>query len=139
MSLSFPLTAKNQPAYEPPPSGMHPAVCVGCSEPEIMEGDFGPRAVLRLTFEIAALRKDGRRHRLTRVVGASLHPKSSLTEILDRWFGRCPETFEPSVVLGRRALLVVHHVPNKDGRIFAKIASIQPSDPSNPLTFDPEL
>jgi hypothetical protein len=104
-----------------------------------MEGDFGPRAVLRLTFEIAAKRQDGRRHRLTRVVGASLHPKSALRQILDGWLGRCPDLFEPSVVLGRRALLVIHHVPNKDGTIFAKVHSIQPSDPSYPLAFEPEL
>lgn len=138
MSLSFPLKATKTEVFEPPPNGIHGAICVKVSEPEILEGDFGPRAVIRLTFEIAAKRKDGRRHRLTRVVGASLHPKSSLTQILDRWLGRSPESFEPSLILGRLATLVVHHVPSKDGSVFAKIADIQRFDQDFPLGFQPE-
>ena len=139
MSLTFPLTATTHQNFDPPPSGLHPAVLVKVSEPEIMEGEHGPRAVIRLTFEIGAKRRDGRRHRLTRIVSASLHPKSKLAEILDRWLGRCPDSFEPSLVLGRRAMLVVHHAVGKDGTTFAKIASIQPSDPCNPVRFEPDL
>ena len=138
MSLSFPLTL-NAKEYPPAPFGLHPAVCVAVSEPEVIENAFGEsKAVIRITFEVGELRPDGKRYRLNKTFSASLHPKSSLYQVLDGWLGRCPESFEPSVVLRRRCLLVVSHQTGRDGRTYARIEKIMPSDPNMPLKFDPD-
>jgi len=138
VSLSFPLTA-NPKEYPPAPCGLHPSVCQAVGEPEIIETAFGTKAVIKLTFEIGELRPDGKRYRLNKTFAASLNPKSSLYQALDCWLGRCPESFEPSVVLKRRCLLVVSHTLGRDGRTFARIEKILPADPLLPIQFDPDL
>jgi hypothetical protein len=108
------------------------------SEPEVVETAFGAKAMIRITFEIGELRPDGKRYRLNKTFSASLNPKSSLYQTLDGWLGRVPDSFEPSVVEKRRCLLVVVHQTGRDGRTYARIEKIMPSDPMLPLNFDPD-
>ena len=120
---------------EPAPFGVHHAICTEVSEPEVITTNFGDRPVIRVYWELEAVKEDGKRHKVGRTFTASLHPKSNLGRFLDVWLGNTPTRLKEDTLVGRRAYLVVVHETGRDGNTYAKVEKAMPADSGNTLTL----
>lgn len=120
---------------KPIPCGLHHAICTEVTEPEVVTTNFGDRPVIRIYWDLAAEREDGKRHRIGRTFTASLHPKSNLGKFLEGWMGKTPTRLKEDTLVGRRAYLVVIHETGRDGNTYAKVDKAMLADGENTLTL----
>lgn len=131
------MRVKQKP-YEPAPAGVHQGVCVDCVDLGTVESSFGPREMLKIVWELEALRSNGYRFLIQRRFTASLHKQSSLHKLLKTWFGRaltkeeCSD-FDMENLIGRSCTLVVIHA-DVDGTVYANVDNCLPpgKDPLPP-------
>ncbi|MEI6193517.1 MAG: hypothetical protein WCS42_04215 [Verrucomicrobiota bacterium] len=130
--MSLTLTNKPGGNFEPHPEGIHPAVCVDVMDQGLMEQSFqGVKKMVnkvKLVFESEAVTETGVRCTVSRSVTASLHPKSTLAEIITKWRGRPVaegETIPLGKLIGACCTLVVSHSQSPDGtKTYANIDAV---------------
>lgn len=119
-----------------PPSGRFQAVCCDVVDLGLKTTKYDSKQnpYVELVFQIDARGDAGNRHRVTRRFKLSSHVESSLRQFLCSWFGRnltdtdFAEGFDLETLVGRNAMIEIANVES-DGREYANIISIEPSDP----------
>lgn len=126
--------------YEPIPAGSHVARCVSIvdlgTQTTEYQGETKENHKVRITFETPLETKvfkeeNGEQpHLISREFTVSFHPKASLRQFVESWFGKKmtkeEETgFNLLELLGKEALInVVHNESN--GKTYANIAGVSP-------------
>jgi len=70
------------------PTGLQPAVCCDIIDRGKQMTQFGEQHQLAIYYETQATDSDGEHFILSRIVTKSLHPKSTLRNILESWRGQ---------------------------------------------------
>jgi hypothetical protein len=124
--------------FEPCPEYTGPAVCVDVTPLKKQVTRFGEREVLKIVFEVDALREDGGRHWVWSAnFTPSLNDQANLRKFLQQWFGRDLtraelKGFDMETLIGHSVHLAVRH-EQKDGEVFAVIHECKPDTSDIPL------
>ena len=114
--------------FTPCPEGVCNGVCVDVVDLGIVDGNFGPKHMLKVVWETDQLMDDGRPFIVNKRYSASLNEKSNLFKDLKAWRGK-PFTsdelraFDMEKVIGAPCQLVIVH-NDKDGSVFANVQTI---------------
>ena len=129
----MPIVAKaSASTFLPAPAGTHAAVCCDVVDLGILKVSFGGKDKMqhkvRVVWQIAEDRPDGKPFQASKRYTLSLHEKSSLRKDLESWRGR---KFSDSELEGfdLEALLGIHCLLNiieekKDGQSYSNVTSI---------------
>ena len=116
------LTVGESRAHIPFPEGIHPVVCVDVMDLGMVTSSFAgvtkTQPKIKIVFEGECTTPEGQRCVISKKLTASLHPKSTLTEILGKWRGRplaTGESIDLEKLIGACATIVVSHMPLRDG------------------------
>lgn len=123
--------------FDPPPEGLHRAVCVDMVNLGWVETAFGLKEKCQLVFELDCLTKDGKPFLAMKKYTASLHEKSVLHKDLKSWRGRAftreeLSGFNLEVVVGVPCQVLIQHNEN-DGVVYGNITTILKADPERAL------
>lgn len=114
--------------FIPAPEGVHNAVCVDFVDLGIVNGQFGPKAMVKIVWEIEEPMEDGRPFTVQKRYSASLHEQSNLCKDLKSWRGK-PFTsdelkaFDTENLIGVPCQLVVAHNEH-DGSVYANVENV---------------
>jgi len=116
--------------FEPPPEGLHHAVCVDVVDLGMRPTPWGDKPKLSVVWELDLVNeKTGKRFLASRWFGATLAAKGNLRGILESWRSR-PFTreelagFDPEVLVGANAQIQVVHVIKEDGGVSARVQAV---------------
>ena len=114
--------------FVPAPEGVHNAVCVDFVDLGIVNGQFGPKAMVKIVWEVEALMKDGRPFTVQKRYSASLHERSSLSQDLKGWRGKPftadeAKAFDTEKLIGQPCQLVVTHNEH-EGSVYANVDNV---------------
>jgi len=115
--------------YEPHPTGQYNARCVDVVTMYGVETQYGTKNMIRVVFVTDAEPREGGGSRfISRRYNASIHPKSTLGQMLVGWRGRpfTPEEmrgFDEEKLVGVPALIAVGH-RDKDGETYDQLLSV---------------
>lgn len=119
--------------FSVPPPGNHPAVLVGLVDVGTQEEEYqGVRKSARKVFLAWELTGEadpatGKNFIVGRDYTASMHERSALRAIIEKWRGKAlgdDEEFELTKILGKPCLLSLVHKQSQTGKTYAKIDSI---------------
>ena len=121
--------------FEPAPEGTYQAVCVDVVDLGLVASEFqGEKSVkhkVRIAFQLAEERTDGKRFLVSSFFNLSLHEKASLRLFLEAWRGRrfteseVIDGFDLEKIIGANAQVQVVHREYK-GNTFSNINAILP-------------
>jgi hypothetical protein len=120
--------------YAPATEGLHQAACVDVKDLGKVDGQFGPKEMVEITFELDEIRDDGQRFIVKKRYTKSLHDKSSLHKDLRSWRG-VPFTadelrqFNLERLVGAPCQMLITHV-EKDGTVYGNISAIMKAEKS---------
>jgi hypothetical protein len=118
-------------SFTPCPAGPHSSVCVDVIDLGKQPNTFKDGALVhkvRLVWQVAAKKDDGKPYLVQKQYTASLHEKASLRKDLEAWRGK-PFTkedlagFDVEVLIGKTCLLNVQHV-ERAGNTYANVTSL---------------
>jgi len=118
--------------YTPATEGLRQAACVDVKDLGRVDGQFGPKEMVELTFELDETRDDGLHFIVKKRYTRSLHEKSSLYKDLRGWRG-VPLTAEESrqfdldLLVNKPCQVLITHV-EKDGTVYGNISAILKAD-----------
>jgi hypothetical protein len=122
--------------WVPAPSGMQPAVCCDVIDLGLVKDERWKKTVhkVKLVWQLAATREDGKRHMVSNIYTVSLSPKAWLRKHLESWRGGplTPEErkgFDLEILRGRNCILnIIHNPKTYDGEevIFANVVGVNP-------------
>lgn len=124
--------------YTPAPEGLHRAVCCQVIDLGLQDGMYGEKRKVRIGFEIAAVRDDGKRHIVADNYTVSMNKKAALRKVLDQWFGiqavqkKIDDEggFDVAKLAGLPCMVNVVHSPSADGALtYANIGSVMRIQP----------
>ena len=127
----MPLVIKESEGhFEPAPPGLHQAVCVDVVDLGIVPGKYGPKAKLRLIWQLKTRNKKGERFQVRATYTQSLGESSNLRKDLESWRGRSftqeeLENFDVEKLLGINCQLSLKQEKSKStGRLYAKVTAV---------------
>ena len=130
----MPILASAGSAYEPPPAGLHLAVCIDVVDMGQIEvtwqGKTTKRHKVRVVWQIDALRDDGTPFYIQKRYTLSLHEKANLRGDLESWRGKAftqdeLQGFDLEKLIGVNCQLNTQHV-SKDGTVYANVSGVVP-------------
>lgn len=116
------------------PPGWHLARCVQVIDLQLQINQWGEQHKLALVFEVPDLPRDDGPAVITWFGRLSLHKKSNLLALLERWRGR-PFTqdelarFDVAAVAGAAAAVSVKHVARQDGSLHDEVDLVAAPQP----------
>ena len=119
--------------FKPAPEGEHRGIVVDITPLKTIHGDYGPREVFQIVFELNTEMDDGRRYMIrSRNFTPSLHEKSNLRPFLEKLLGhRLTKEelagFDTEEIMGIPVKLEVEHEETDKG-VFARISYIKRID-----------
>jgi len=135
--LTTPKTSAFSNLGEPPPKGMHLAVCLDVVDtfndrvliyerPYGSENEDDYEYKNHETFIFGVKCKDGSLRKITsRAMPISLHEKSNLRKFLTSWMGESPKDgLDSSKLKGKEAQLTLIEALNKKGNTYIRIEAI---------------
>jgi hypothetical protein len=117
--------------FAPAPEGLHRAVCVDVVDLGMVDGQFGRKHKVMLSWQIEETMDNGKPFLVSKRYTLSLHKKSALRPDLESWRGKPfseveAEGFDLEKLLGANAQLNIVH--NKvDDATFANISAVVPA------------
>ncbi|MBW2421253.1 MAG: hypothetical protein JRH19_22110 [Deltaproteobacteria bacterium] len=135
------LTVREKPAshgsFDPPPTGIHPAVCVWLVDLGTQNTNFGGQSSKKeqilIGWELPGqTRRDGKNFVVHKFYNAILSPRAALRQDLEAWRAK-PFTpaeldgFDLKNILGVPCTLPISH-NEKGSRVFAKVGTPLPLD-----------
>ena len=121
---------------ELPPTGAHYGVCVDVIDMGVKAGTYGPTQMVKLIWEIEALRSDNSKFQVNRIFylnvgpnGAEFTPKTKMRLFLESWRNAKYTDAELASLdlercIGRSAQLIVKHEDDSQGRTWANVTDI---------------
>lgn len=136
--LTTPKASATDNLGEPPPKGIHLAVCLDVVDtfndrvlkherPYGSENEDDYEYMNREMFVFGVKCKDGALRKITsKAMRISLHEKSALRAFLTSWLGETPKDgFDSSLLKGRGAQLTLVEKPNQRGdKTFIRVGSV---------------
>lgn len=125
--MAFVVRQTQGEAFEPPPPGVHNAVCVDMIDQGMVMGKFGPKHKIRFVFELEMRNQNNQAYWVNEFFTATISEKSNLGKFLAMWRGRPigqGEEIDIEKCIGIYALLVIDH-QTRDGKTYARINGIQ--------------
>jgi hypothetical protein len=118
-------------SFVPCPAGPHAAVCVDVIDLGKLPNSFKDGALVhkvRLVWQVAEKKEDGKPYLVQKQYTASLHEKASLRKDLESWRGRAftreeAGGFDVEQLIGAPCLINVQHV-DRAGSTYANVTSI---------------
>lgn len=123
--------------FEPLSPGAHIARLYGLIDLGKQDGIYGPKHQVLLMFEVLdAKRDDGEPYIVSKRTGFSMNEKATLRSIVGSWRGKKlsndeAKSFDLQTLLGKQAQLQISHNDGKDGRVYANIAGVFPTNSPN--------
>ena len=120
--------------FEPAPAGVHAATCVDVVDLGIVDvtwkGVTKQQHKVRVAWQIAENREDGKPFMVFRRYTLSLHEKAALRKDLESWRGQAftaeeSRSFDVEPMIGRGCLLNVTHNVVED-KTFANVVGVMP-------------
>lgn len=117
--------------WENPSEGIHRAVCCDVVDLGEIVGQWGPRRMIQIRWQLEELNSEGKPMLLTRRFGASLSEKSTLRPFLETWRGRKfteaeLKAFDVERLIGVNCQIQVIY-DERDGKIWANAQAIFPA------------
>jgi hypothetical protein len=123
--IFMPFIVSSKPEYEIPDEGEHQGVLADVVDKGEVPTQFGLKKMVGLTFLLDQYGKDGKPMRASRRVSQSLHPSSTLRQIIKSMLGKDPgDTFDLEKLIGTNAWLEIERHEN-GGRTYANIVGIR--------------
>jgi hypothetical protein len=123
------ITPKTE--FKPAPVGDHRGVVVDVTPLKTVQGDWGPREVFQIVFELETEMDDGKRYMIrSRNFTASTHEKSNFRPFAEKLLGRkftkdeLSAGFETEELMGVSVKMEVEHDENDRG-VFARICYVK--------------
>ena len=122
--------------FENAPAGAHVGRCYKFidlgTQPKTYQGQTSLKHMVGIGWELPLeLMKDGRAFTTYQSYNWSMHPKSTLREMLENWRGvKFTDAdfgeggFDTKKLIGATCTISVVHNPGKDGKVYANIASV---------------
>ncbi len=121
--------------FAPAPAGTHAAVCCDVVDLGVVEttwqGQTKRKHMVRVYWQLAEPRDDGKPFLVTKRYTLSLHEKAALRHDLESWRGRAftdaeAERFDVEALISVGCYLNVMHKKGTNGDTFANVAAIMP-------------
>lgn len=130
--------------FVPPPEGQWPAVCCDVVDLGELEVNFGGKKSkkhkIKIVWQLAEVRQDGKPHRASKRYTLSLHEKAALRKDLESWRGRKftaaeLQGFDVETVLSVPCFLNIIREQASDGNEYSNVTAIM----RLPKGFDPPV
>lgn len=129
--MSFMVTDKGGKDFNPAPAGLHRAVCVDVVDLGMIAGNYGPKHMLRLVWQIEEIDpSNGKPFLVLKRYGVSLNEKAILRKDLESWRARQFSAdelkgFDLERLLGVNCQLNVLH-QSKNDKTYANVTAVLP-------------
>lgn len=118
--------------FQPAPKGTIDAVCIDVIDLGVRPTPWGDKHQEKLVFEIDAVKENGYRFIVSRIVNISNHEKSTRRMLLDKWLAQSSSQIaiargiRGQSLIGMPARIVLKHV-EKYGQTYINIKEILPA------------